>query len=158
MSTSPSLTANWNFDTPENHAAWDAITRPSSYFAPAVTYGDNNNVDDAATYNDYHRGRRSPGIASDILDATTTLRDVEKPEAYLPNLSPAGHDDNNTSGPPILEDSSGCMGRRLPLQSLHTTGEEVGITGKSAGNTPYPNTAILFESGNNEDDDIKCGR
>jgi hypothetical protein len=26
MSTSPSLTANWNFDTPENHAAWDAIT------------------------------------------------------------------------------------------------------------------------------------
>jgi hypothetical protein len=82
MSTSPSLTANWNFDTPENHAAWDAITRPSSYFAPAVTYGDNNNVDDAATYNDCRRGRRSPGIASDILDATTTLRDVEKPEAY----------------------------------------------------------------------------
>jgi hypothetical protein len=28
MSTSPSLTANWNFDTPENHAAWDVITRP----------------------------------------------------------------------------------------------------------------------------------
>jgi hypothetical protein len=52
MSTSPSLTANWNFDTPENHAAWDVVTRPSSYFAPAVTYGNNNNVDDAATYND----------------------------------------------------------------------------------------------------------
>jgi hypothetical protein len=79
-------------------------------------------------------------------------------DTYLPNLSPAGHDDNDTSGPPVLEDSSGCVGRRLPLQSLHTTGEEVGITGKSAGNTPYPNTAILFESGNNEDDDIKCGR
>jgi hypothetical protein len=32
MSTSPSLTANWNIDTPENRAAWDAVTRPSSYF------------------------------------------------------------------------------------------------------------------------------
>jgi hypothetical protein len=52
MSTSPSLTANWNFDTPENRAAWDAATSPSSYFAPTVIYGDNNNVDDADTYND----------------------------------------------------------------------------------------------------------
>jgi hypothetical protein len=26
MSTSPSSTANWNFDTPENRAAWDAVT------------------------------------------------------------------------------------------------------------------------------------
>jgi hypothetical protein len=52
MSTSPSLTANWNFDTPENHTAWDAVTRSSSYFTPTVTYSDNNNVDDATTYND----------------------------------------------------------------------------------------------------------
>jgi hypothetical protein len=57
MSTSPSLTANWNFDTPKNHAAWDAATCPSSYFTPTVTYGNNNNVDDATTYNDCHRGR-----------------------------------------------------------------------------------------------------
>jgi hypothetical protein len=55
MSTSPS-TANWNFDTPENRAAWDVVTRPSSYFAPAVTYSDNNNVDDATTHNDCLRG------------------------------------------------------------------------------------------------------
>jgi hypothetical protein len=52
MSTGPSCTANWNFDTPENCAAWDAVTQPSSYFTPAVTYGDNNNVNDAATYDD----------------------------------------------------------------------------------------------------------
>jgi hypothetical protein len=50
------------------------------------------------------------------------------------------------------------VGRRLPLQSLCTTGKEAGIAGHSAGNTPYPNAAILFESGDEEDDDIKCGR
>jgi hypothetical protein len=57
MSTSPSNTANWNFDTPENCAAWDAVSNPSSYAAPAITYGDNNNNNNAATYNDYQRGR-----------------------------------------------------------------------------------------------------
>jgi hypothetical protein len=87
MSTSPSLTANWNFDTPENRAAWDVVTCPSSYFTPTVTYSDNNNVDDAATYNDCHQGRQSPGIASDILEHTTTLRDMEEPKATF-RISP----------------------------------------------------------------------
>jgi hypothetical protein len=90
MSTSPSLTVNWNFDTPENHAAWDAITRPSSYFAPTVTYGENNNVDGATTYNDCRRGRRSPGIDSNDLGDTTTLRDLEDAKAYFPD--PPQHD------------------------------------------------------------------
>jgi hypothetical protein len=158
MSTSPSSIANWNFDTPDNRAAWDAVTSPSSYFAPAVTYGDNNNVDATATYNDCQRGRRSPGIASNILDATTSLRDVEKSETHLPSCAPSRHGNEETSGPSILEDGSGRVGRQLPLQSLHMTGEEESTTGKSAGNTPYPNTTILFKSGDDEDDDIKCGR
>jgi hypothetical protein len=50
------------------------------------------------------------------------------------------------------------VGGRLPLLSICTTGEETCTAGKSAGNTPYPNTAILFESGDDEDNDIKCGR
>jgi hypothetical protein len=50
------------------------------------------------------------------------------------------------------------VGRRLSVQSLRPTGTQASIVGKSAGNTPYPNAAILFESGNDEDDDIKCGR
>jgi hypothetical protein len=48
--------------------------------------------------------------------------------------------------------------RRLPVPSLRLTGTQAGVDGKSAGNTPYPNAAILFESGNDEDNDIKCGR
>jgi hypothetical protein len=158
MSTSPSNTANWNFDTPENHAAWDAVTSPSSYFAPTVTYGDNNNVDDTATYDDYRRSRQSPGIASDVLDATAALRDMEESETHLLSSSPNHPDDSSASRPPVLEDSSGRVGRRFPLQSLHTTGKEASHAGESAGHTPYPDTAILFESGDDEDNDIKCGQ
>jgi hypothetical protein len=57
MSTSPTSTCHFTIDTPENRAAWDAVTRSDSYFTPAVTYGNNNNVDDATSYNDYRRGR-----------------------------------------------------------------------------------------------------
>jgi hypothetical protein len=158
MSTSPTSTCHFTIDTPENCAAWDAVVCSNSYFAPAVTYSNNNNVDDAATYNDYRRGRRSPGIASDVLDATAALRDVEEAEAYLPSRSPSQGNDETTDRPPILEDGGRSVGRQLPLQSLHTTGKEASIAGQSAGNTPYPNAAILFESSDDEDDDIKCGR
>jgi hypothetical protein len=158
MTTSPSSTVHWTIDTPENCAAWDAIIRSDSYHTPAITYGDNNNVDDATTYNDYQRGRQSPGIASDILDATTPLRDMEESETHLLSSTPSQQGDKTTSGPPILEDSGRSMGRRLHIQSLHMTGTETSTTGESAGNTPYPNAAILFKSSDDEDDNIKCGR
>jgi hypothetical protein len=158
MTTSPSSTVHWTIDTPENCAAWDAVVRSDSYHAPAVTYGDNNNVDDAATYNDYQRGRRSPGIASDILNETAPLWDMEEPEASLPSRASSCRGNKSTSGSPILEDSSRCVGRRFHFQSVLTTGEEAGVAGKSAGNAPYPNATILFDSGDDEDDDIKCGR
>jgi hypothetical protein len=55
MSTSPTSTCHWTIDTLENCAAWDVVTRSDSYSTPAITYGDNNNVNDAATYNDYQK-------------------------------------------------------------------------------------------------------
>jgi hypothetical protein len=86
------------------------------------------------------------------------LRDMEESETHLPSSSPNHPDDSSASGPPVLENSSGRVGGQFPLQSLHTAGEEARVASKSAGHTPYPNATILFESGNNEDDDIKCGR
>jgi hypothetical protein len=162
MSTSPSLTANWNFDTPENRAAWDAVTCPSSYFAPTVTYGNNNNIDDTATYNDHHRGRRSPGVDSDILNATTTLRDVEEAKAHFPTPPPGRLSEDSTGRPPILEDGSRVVGGQLLIQGVHVTGEEEGTASspnasKSTGNTPYPNATILFRSEDEDDNDILCG-
>jgi hypothetical protein len=157
MSTSPTSTCHWTIDTPENHAAWDAVTRSDSYFTPAVTYGDNN-IDNAASYNDYRRGRRSPGLASDILDATTPLRDMEESETHIPSRIPSSRGDGTASRSPILEDGGRCVGRRLPLQSLLTTGKETSPAGESASHTPYPNAAVLFKRGDDEDDDIKCGQ
>jgi hypothetical protein len=158
MSTSPASTCHFTIDTPENRAIWDAVTRSDSYSTPAITYGDNNNNNNAATYNDYRRGRRSPGIASDVLDATTALRDLEEPETHLPSRTPSQCNNKTTSRPPVLENGGRSVGRRLHFQSLRTTGEKASITGESAGNTPYPNAAILFESSDDEDNNIKCGR
>jgi hypothetical protein len=46
MTTSPSSTVHWNFDTEENHNAWD-ITNVVDHTAPGhVCYNCNNNVDD----------------------------------------------------------------------------------------------------------------
>jgi hypothetical protein len=157
MSTSPTSTCHWTIDTPENRAAWDVITQSDSYCTPAVNYSDNNNVDDAATYNDVRRGRQSPGIASDILDDTTSLRDMAEPKAHLSSRPNSRGGDEAASGPPVLEDSGRCVGRRFLFQSVLTAGEETSVAGKSAGNTPYPNAAILFDSGDDEDNDIKCG-
>jgi hypothetical protein len=38
------------------------------------------------------------------------------------------------------------------------TGKETGTAGQSASNTPHPNAAILFKSGDDKDNNIKCGR
>jgi hypothetical protein len=145
MSTSPST------------AHWDVITCPSSYFAPAITYGDNNNVDDAVTYNNYRHDCSSPRLDSDDLENTTTLRDVENAMSSFPDPEPARISEDSTGGPPILEDGSRLVGGQLHIQSMDETREETGIAGKSAGNTPHPNIAILFDSGDDEDDNIQCG-
>jgi hypothetical protein len=66
--------------------------------------------------------------------------------------------DKAVGRPPLLEDSSTCVGRRLSVQNLCLTGTQASTAGESAGNTPYPNAAILFESGDDKDNDIQCGR
>jgi hypothetical protein len=111
MSTSPTSTCHFTIDTPENCAAWDAVVHSDSYFTPAVTYGDNNNVDDAATYNDYKRGRRSPGLASDVLDATASIRNMEESETGLPGNPTSVRRDEAVSGPTLLEDDGTRVGR-----------------------------------------------
>jgi hypothetical protein len=53
MTTSPSSTVHWTIDTPKNCATWDAVIHSNSYHTPAITYSDNNNINDTTTYNDY---------------------------------------------------------------------------------------------------------
>jgi hypothetical protein len=135
-----------------------SLMSTSSYHDATTCYANNNNVNDATTYNDYLRGCRSPGVDSDILDTSTTLRDLEEAKAHFQTPTPGRLSADTTGGPPVLEDGSGCLGGRLPIQGIHMTGEEEGIVGKSAGNTPYPNAAILFGDSDGEDNDIQCGQ
>jgi hypothetical protein len=83
---------------------------------------------------------------------------VEEAKAHFPTPLPGQLSEDSTGGPPILEDGSGRMGGQLPLQGVHTTGEEAGTAGKSAGNTPYPNAAILFGDSEDEDNNVQCGQ
>jgi hypothetical protein len=138
-------------------ASRSSLMSTSSYHDATICYANNNNVDDAATYNDHLRGCRSPGINSDVLSKTATIRDMEDTEADILTLTADG-DMDAASRPPILEDGSGHLGGQLSVSSLRATGEETSIAGKSAGNTPYPNTAILFDESKDEDLDIQCGR
>jgi hypothetical protein len=83
---------------------------------------------------------------------------MEEPTTGLPS-KPLEVQRNKTLGrPQLLEDSGQCVVRRLPLSSVRPTGMQASTIGESAGNTPYPLAAVLFESGDDKDDDIKCGR
>jgi hypothetical protein len=82
---------------------------------------------------------------------------MEDAEAYVPTLSPDLGTDT-ADGPPVLEDGSGRLGRQLSVLSVRTTGKEKSAAGQSAGNTPYPNAAILFDESEDEDLKIQCGR
>jgi hypothetical protein len=135
-----------------------SLMSTSSYYDAAICYANNNNNNNAATYNDQLRGCQSPGLDSDGLDATTTLRDVEEATSSFPDPHPGQLSEDSTGRLPVLEDGSGRVGRRLLLLGIRTTGEEAGTAGKSAGNTPYPNAAILFGDSEDEDNDVQCGQ
>jgi hypothetical protein len=158
MSTSPSLTANWNFDTPENRAAWDVITRPSSYFTPAVTYGDNNNIDDAATYNDCRQGRRSPGIDSTSSKPRPLLEmwKSQKPTFQLASAFPIGT--TAQADPPFWKTVANAWADDFLFRAYIQQEKKQALLASLPATLHYPNAAILFESGDDEDDNIKCGR
>jgi hypothetical protein len=79
---------------------------------------------------------------------------VEEAKAHFPTPPPGRLSKDSTGRPPVLEDGSRLVGRRLTIQSIHTTGAEMG----SVGHTPYHSTAILFGGSKDEDDNIECGR
>jgi hypothetical protein len=87
MSTSPSNTANWNFDTPENCAAWDAAADAIDHTTPGhACYDCNNNVDDPSCSAIVDNNSPSTSDSGDdAVERTTTYRDVEEAETHFPH-------------------------------------------------------------------------
>jgi hypothetical protein len=169
MSTSPSSTVHWNFDTPDARDAWAIANSVNHTAAGHACYDCNNNIDDptCSVLTTLH----SPSASSDsdlyeeAVERTTTHRDVEEAEANFPICDPAQLSNDSTRGPlifddPLLEDGSGglapgpvspgefdvdCLTRLLP----------------PAHGTPYPTIIALgsehrgSEYGNTE---IQCGK
>jgi hypothetical protein len=87
MSTSPSPTIHWNFDTTEARDAWAAVTLDHN--APGhVCYDCNNNVDDPSC-SALANHSPSPTSDDDEAERTTSFRDVEEAEAHFPINNPA---------------------------------------------------------------------
>jgi hypothetical protein len=163
MSTSPSPTVHWNFDTPEARDAWATVT--INHDAPGhVFYDCNNNVDDPYCSALANRSP-SPTTDNNEVERMTTFRDVEEAEAYFPLNNPARLSDDSIGGPPILndpllEDDSGRLapGPASPgafggVSLLHLL--------PPANGTPYP-TVITLGSEHRGSEyntaDIQCGK
>jgi hypothetical protein len=126
----------------------------SPVYLHPVTYASNNNVEDPTCHDGYHR----PGLNSDTLDQTATLRDVEEAKAHFPTPKPGRLSNDSTLGPITLEVSGRQLGGRLVGLSVHMTEEEERAA-RPANGTPYPNIMSLFgEDSSNDNADIQCGR
>jgi hypothetical protein len=170
MSTSPSSTVHWNFDTPDTRNAW-AIANAIDHTAPGhVCYDCNNNVDDPSC-SALANCSPSPTSGSDTssdndkVERTTSFRDVEEAKAHFPLHDPARLSDDSTGGPPIfddplLEDGSGGL-----APGPASLGEFNMVSPPRllppANSTPYPTIITLgSEHGGSEYDtaNIQCGK
>jgi hypothetical protein len=131
MSTSPTSTTHWNFDTEESRNDW-AIANAIDHTAPGhVCYDCNNNVDNPSCSALVDHCSSPASSDSDpykeAVERTTTHRDVEEAEAHFPTQDPARLSNDSTRGLPIfddplLEDSSRRLapGPASPGCNVHT--------------------------------------
>jgi hypothetical protein len=165
MTTSPS-TSHWNFDTKENRDAWAAANAVNHTAPGHVCYDCNNNVDDpscSAIIDNDSSSTSDPG--DNTVGCTTTYRDVEEAEAYLPCNEPAQLSIDSTGGPPNADDpllEDGCRGLAPGPASLGSfdLGHPAHLLPPASG-TPYPTIITLgSKHGGSEysDADIQCGK
>jgi hypothetical protein len=169
MSTSPSPTVHWNFDTPDTRDAWTAANAIDHTAAGHACYDCNNNVNDPTC--SVLATHRSPSVSSDsdlykeAVERMTTHRDVEEAEANFPVCDPTRLSDNSTRGLPVFDDPLLEDGGRGLAPGPVSPGEfDVGCSTcllPPAHGTPYPTIITLgSEHGGSEygNADIQCGK
>jgi hypothetical protein len=169
MSTSPSPTVHWNFDTPNARNAWAVANAIDHTAAGHTCYNCNNNVDDPSC--SVLADHRSPSASSnsdqykEAIERTTTHRDVEEAEANFPIRDPAQLSNDSTNGPPIYNDPLLESGGRGLAPGPASPGEfNMGRPTcllPPANGTPYPTIIALgseHEGSEYDDADIQCGK
>ena len=151
MSTSPSPTTHWDFDTEEARDAW---ARADYDAAKAATDAESAMVE-------AEREAITRQMVDTLNEQAAHQRDLEEGRRHFPTPAPGQLSKDSSGGPPLLEDN----GRGLapgPAQPGAFTVATTRHIASSIGNTPYPTIIELGSehggSERDEDDDIQCGR
>ena len=150
MSTSPSPTAHWNFDTEEARDAWAHADYDASKAAA--------NAESAMAEEEH------AAITQQMVDTfnkqAAHQRDLSEGRRLFPMPAPGRLSEDSSGGPPLLEDNGGSLapGPAHPGTFAVATTRNIA---SSIGNTPYPTIIELgSEQGGSDDDtaEIQCGR
>ena len=150
MSTSPSPTAHWNFDTEEARDAWARADYDASRAA----------ADAESAMVEAERETLTREMVDTLNEQAAHQRDLEEGRRHFPTPTPGRLSEDSSGGPPLLEDDGGGLapGPAQPSAFAVATTRHIA---SSIGNTPYPTIIELGSEhgGSNSDDDkIQCGR
>ena len=150
MSTSPSPTTHWNFDTEEARDAWARADYDASRAA----------ADAESAMVEAEREAITQHMVDTFNEQAAHQRDLEEGRHLFPTPAPGRLSEDSSGGPPLLEDDSGSLAPGPAQPGAFTVATTCHIA-SSIGNTPYPTIIELgSEHGGSDtdDDEIQCGR
>ena len=150
MSTSPSPTAHWNFDTEEARDAWARADYDASKAA----------TDKESAMAEAEHEAITQHMVDTFNKQAAHQRDLSKGRHLFPTPTPGRLSEDSNGGPPLLEDDGGSLapGPAYPGMFAVATTRNVA---SSIGNTPYPTIITLgSEHGGSDYDtiEIQCGK
>ena len=150
MSTSPSPTDHWNFDTEEARDAWARADYDAS---KAAADAESAMAEAACAAVTQH-------MVDTFNEQAAHQRDLSEGRRFFPMPTPGRISKDSSRGPPLLEDDGGSLAPGPTHPSAFTVATTRNIA-SSIGNTPYPTIIELGSEHGGSDADtakIQCGR
>ena len=150
MSTSPTPTAHWNFDTKEARDAWAHTDYDTSRAAT--------NAESARA--EEEREAITQQMVDTFNEQAAHQRDLSKGRRLFPMPAPGRISKDSSREPPLLEDNGGSLAPGPAHPSTFTVAMTHNVV-SSIGNTPYPTIIKLGSKYRGSDYDttkIQCGR
>ena len=150
MSTSPSPTTHWNFDTEEARDAWARADYDASRAA----------ADAESAMAEAERAAITQQMVDTLNEQAAHQRDLSKGRHLFPTPTLGRVSEDSSGGPPLLEEDGGSLAPGPAHPGTFAVAMTRNIV-SSIGNTPYPTIIDLgSEHGGSDDDtaEIQCGR
>ena len=150
MSTSPSPTAHWNFDTEEARDAWAR----ADYDAARAAANEESALVEA------EREAITQHMVDTFNEQAAHQRNLEEGRRLFPTPAPGRLSEDSSGGPPLLEEGGGSLAPGPAQPGAFEVATTCHVA-SSIGNTPYPTIIELgSEHGGSDYDtaEIQCGR